>query len=179
MNFPLLSNLEWISPRPILFVTGEHAHSRYYSEDAYERAAEPKELYIVPNAGHVDLYDKTDLIPFDKLDEFFTEHLSPASSDAARELFRLQVLIRRAGGCTATRWTPAGYPRRWAAPARPTICGSGTSPRNGWPPATMPRREPQAATGTTSGAPNRPRRSATSSSKTSCWTRWLASPPPR
>jgi len=44
MNFPLLSKLEWISPRPILFVTGEHAHSRYISEDDYEQAAEPKEL---------------------------------------------------------------------------------------------------------------------------------------
>jgi fermentation-respiration switch protein FrsA (DUF1100 family) len=86
MSFPLLSNIAWISPRPILFVTGEHAHSRYHSEDAYERAAEPEELYIVPNPGHVDLYDKTDLISFDKLDEFFTEHLSPASSDAAGEL---------------------------------------------------------------------------------------------
>jgi fermentation-respiration switch protein FrsA (DUF1100 family) len=66
-------------PRPILFVTGEHAHSRYYSEDAYERAAEPKELYVVPNAGHVDLYDKTDLIPFDKLEAFFNEHLAPGA----------------------------------------------------------------------------------------------------
>jgi fermentation-respiration switch protein FrsA (DUF1100 family) len=75
MNFPLLANIEWISPRPILFVTGEHAHSRYFSEDAYELAAEPKELYVVPNAGHVDLYDKTDLIPFDKLEAFFTENL--------------------------------------------------------------------------------------------------------
>ncbi|MGG1400374.1 alpha/beta hydrolase [Bacillus salipaludis] len=52
---------------------GEHAHSRYFSEDAYELAAEQKELYIVPNSGHVDLYDKTDLIPFDKLESFFTE----------------------------------------------------------------------------------------------------------
>src|SRR5439155_17866215 len=60
MNFPLLTNITWISPRPILFVTGEHAHSRYYSEDAYQHAAEPKELHVVPNAGHVDLYDKTD-----------------------------------------------------------------------------------------------------------------------
>jgi len=49
-------------PRPILFVTGEHAQSRYISEDAYKPAAEPKELYVVPNAGHVDLYDRTDLI---------------------------------------------------------------------------------------------------------------------
>ena len=75
MNFPLLTHIKSISPRPILFVIGEHAHSRYFSEDAYKLAEEPKELYIVPNAGHVDLYDKTDLIPFDKLEAFFTENL--------------------------------------------------------------------------------------------------------
>lgn len=75
MNFPILTHITSISPRPILFVIGEHAHSRYFSEDAYELAAEPKELYIVPNAGHVDLYDKTDLIPFEKLETFFTENL--------------------------------------------------------------------------------------------------------
>jgi fermentation-respiration switch protein FrsA (DUF1100 family) len=75
MNFPLLTHLKSISPRPILFVVGEHAHSRYFSEDAYELAAEPKEFYVVANAGHVDLYDKTDLIPFDKLEEFFTKNL--------------------------------------------------------------------------------------------------------
>ncbi|MET7701051.1 alpha/beta hydrolase [Streptomyces sp. NPDC005485] len=75
MNFPLLSHLPWISPRPILFVAGENAHSRYFSEDAYKLAAEPKELHVVPNAGHVDLYDRTDLIPFGKLDEFFTKNL--------------------------------------------------------------------------------------------------------
>jgi fermentation-respiration switch protein FrsA (DUF1100 family) len=86
MNFPLLANIQWISPRPILFVAGEHAHSRYYSEDAYERAADPKELHVVPNAGHVDLYDKTDLIPFDKLEAFFTEHLGTPSSSATAEL---------------------------------------------------------------------------------------------
>jgi uncharacterized protein len=76
VNFPLLSSLEWISPRPILFVTGEHAHSRYFAEDAYELAAEPKELHVVPNAGHVDLHDKKHLIPVDKLDEFFTKSLA-------------------------------------------------------------------------------------------------------
>ncbi|MED4071768.1 alpha/beta hydrolase [Priestia endophytica] len=75
MNFPLLTYIKSISPRPILFIIGEHAHSRYFSEDAYELAAEPKELYIVPNAGHVDLYDKTDVIPFDKLEAFFAENL--------------------------------------------------------------------------------------------------------
>src|SRR6266511_2762352 len=75
-NFSLLDHIEWVSPRPILFIAGEHAHSRYFSEDAYEAAADPKELLVVPNADHVDLYDKTDLIPFDKLEEFFTENLA-------------------------------------------------------------------------------------------------------
>ncbi|WP_144528701.1 alpha/beta hydrolase [Peribacillus simplex] len=75
MNFPLLIHIKSISPRPILFIIGEHAHSRYFSEDAYELAEEPKELYIVPNAGHVDLYDKKDFIPFDRLESFFTENL--------------------------------------------------------------------------------------------------------
>ena len=75
MNFPLLDSIETISPRPILFVMGEKAHSRYFTEDAYARAAEPKELVVVPDARHIDLYDRTDLIPFDKLASFFQEHL--------------------------------------------------------------------------------------------------------
>lgn len=75
INFPLLENLPWISPRPLLLVIGENAHSRYFSEDAYEKAAEPKELFVVPGAGHVDLYDKTDVIPFKKLEEFFNNAL--------------------------------------------------------------------------------------------------------
>ncbi|WP_369249728.1 alpha/beta hydrolase [Streptomyces sp. R41] len=65
-----------ISPGALLFVVGEHAQSRYFSEDACELAAEPKELYVVPGANHVDLYDRTDLIPFDKLEEFFTKNLA-------------------------------------------------------------------------------------------------------
>jgi fermentation-respiration switch protein FrsA (DUF1100 family) len=73
MNFPMLDKLSWISPRPTLLVIGEHAHSRYFSEDIHEAAVEPKELYIVPGAGHVDLYDRTDMIPFDKLESFFNE----------------------------------------------------------------------------------------------------------
>lgn len=76
MNFFPFANIELLSPRPVLFIAGEHAHSRYFSEDAYERAGEPKELYIVPGAGHVDLYDRTELIPFDKLAAFFTENLN-------------------------------------------------------------------------------------------------------
>ncbi|AKB49490.1 hydrolase of the alpha/beta superfamily [Methanosarcina barkeri str. Wiesmoor] len=75
MNFPLMNYIDNISPRPILFIIGENAHSRYFSEDAYERAAEPKELYIVPGARHIDLYDRTDMIPFDKLESFFAKYL--------------------------------------------------------------------------------------------------------
>ena len=70
-----LNYIETISPRPILFIMGEKAHSRYFTEDAYKMAAEPKELYIVPGARHIDLYDRTDMIPFDKLTSFFTERL--------------------------------------------------------------------------------------------------------
>ncbi len=75
MNFYPFNDIETISPRPMLFITGDQAHSKEFSEDAYKRAAMPKELYYVKGAGHVDLYDKTDLIPFDKLDTFFKTHL--------------------------------------------------------------------------------------------------------
>ena len=59
-----------------MLIAGEDAHSRYYSEDVYKMASEPKELVIVPKANHVDLYDKKDLIPFDKLETFFTKYLN-------------------------------------------------------------------------------------------------------
>ncbi|WP_455598888.1 alpha/beta hydrolase [Cloacibacillus sp.] len=75
MNFYPFEDIETISPRPMLFITGSEAHSREFSEDAYRRAAEPKELYIVPKAGHVDLYDRVKLIPFDKLESFFKQSL--------------------------------------------------------------------------------------------------------
>lgn len=71
MNFYPFNDIETISPRALLFITGENAHSREFSEDAYKRVVEPKELYIVPGAGHVDLYDRTGLIPFGKLEAFF------------------------------------------------------------------------------------------------------------
>ena len=75
MNFFPFVQIETISPRPILFIVGENAHSRYFSEDAYKLAAEPKELYVVPKAGHVDLYDNPAFLPFEKLTVFFTENL--------------------------------------------------------------------------------------------------------
>lgn len=76
MNFYPFNDIETISPRPLLFISGDQAHSREFSEDAYRRAAEPKELVWVPGAGHVDLYDRVDLIPFDKLQSFFGLHLA-------------------------------------------------------------------------------------------------------
>ena len=74
-NFYPFNDIETISPRPMLFIAGETAHSREFSEDAYKRAAEPKELLIVQGAGHVDLYDRVGLIPFDKLTSFFRQNL--------------------------------------------------------------------------------------------------------
>lgn len=76
MNMPILTYINEISPRPILFVHGEKAHSRYFSETAYAAAAEPKELMIIPGASHVDLYDRVDLIPWAKLQSFFGQHLA-------------------------------------------------------------------------------------------------------
>ena len=75
MNFYPFADIESISPRPMLFIAGENAHSREFSEEAFRLAGEPKELVIVPNAGHVDLYDRVDLIPFAKLTQFFQAHL--------------------------------------------------------------------------------------------------------
>ena len=75
MNFYPFNDIETISPRPLLFITGDQAHSKEFSEDAYKRAAEPKELYYVAGAGHVDLYDRVELIPFDKLKSFFKANL--------------------------------------------------------------------------------------------------------
>lgn len=76
MNMPMMTYITEIAPRPILLIAGSEAHSRYFSEDAYAAAAEPKELLIIDGADHVDLYDQTDIIPFDRLAAFFGEHLA-------------------------------------------------------------------------------------------------------
>lgn len=75
MNFYPFNDIETISPRPMLFIAGEHAHSREFSEEAFRLAGQPKELVIIPGAGHVDLYDRVDLIPFAKLTSFFQTNL--------------------------------------------------------------------------------------------------------
>ena len=75
MNFQALDFIDEISPRPILFIVGDRAHSKAFSEKAYAAAKEPKELYVVEDAEHIDLYDRMDRIPFDKLESFFRENL--------------------------------------------------------------------------------------------------------
>lgn len=60
----------------VLIIHGEKAHSRYFGEDAFKTLkGDNKELMIIPGASHVDLYDRTDIIPFDKLESFFKEYL--------------------------------------------------------------------------------------------------------
>jgi fermentation-respiration switch protein FrsA (DUF1100 family) len=75
MNMPLLTYIKEIAPRAMLVIAGENAHSRYLTEDAYAAAAEPKEMMIIPGADHVDLYDQVNIIPWDKLQSFFDQHL--------------------------------------------------------------------------------------------------------
>lgn len=75
MNFYPFNDIETISPRPMMFVAGADAHSREFSEEAYKLAGQPKELVIISGAGHVDLYDRVNLIPFDKLTTFFQSNL--------------------------------------------------------------------------------------------------------
>lgn len=77
MNFFPFVQIETISPRPLLFIVGERAVSAYFSEDAYSKAAEPKELFVVPGASHVDLYDRPQYIAVSlpKLDAFFKQYL--------------------------------------------------------------------------------------------------------
>ena len=65
----------------VLIMHGEKAHSCYFSKDAYENMikdnpyTDNKELMLIPNAVHTDLYDKTDIIHFDKMEKFFKENL--------------------------------------------------------------------------------------------------------
>ena len=75
MNFPLLQSASEIRSA-VLLVHGEKAHSRYFSEGAYEKlTGNNKELMIIPGANHVDLYDNLNVIPFEKLKGFFEKYL--------------------------------------------------------------------------------------------------------
>ena len=56
-------------------MVGDWAHSRFFSQAAYAKAQEPKELYVVENAEHIYLYNRTDRIPFDKIEGFLKNNL--------------------------------------------------------------------------------------------------------
>ncbi|MEU6911804.1 alpha/beta hydrolase [Streptomyces olindensis] len=74
--FRQMTNIDLLAPRKALLVAGADAHSLYYSEDVRKTAPDAVDLVVVPGADHVDLYDRKDLIPFDRLDEFFTKNLA-------------------------------------------------------------------------------------------------------
>lgn len=75
INFPLMSRAGEIE-NAVLVIHGEKAHSRYFSEDAFRKLrGDNKELMIIPGAVHTDLYDNLDVIPFDKIENFFRVYL--------------------------------------------------------------------------------------------------------
>ena len=75
LNQPILCYSEEIQSA-VLVMHGEKAHSCYFSKDAFQKLqGDNKELLLIPDAVHTDLYDKTDVIPFDKLEQFFQDNL--------------------------------------------------------------------------------------------------------
>src|SRR6516164_8890450 len=75
--FTTYADMQAISPRPLLLIAGSEADTRYFSQDAFERAGEPKELMIVDGASHIDLYYKDEYVPSvaAKLADFYHQHL--------------------------------------------------------------------------------------------------------
>lgn len=75
MNMPILAYAGEIRSA-VLLIHGEKAHSRYFSEDTFKKLkGDNKELLIIPGANHTDLYDRMDIIPFDKIEAFFKTYL--------------------------------------------------------------------------------------------------------
>lgn len=77
MAFFPFEQIETISPRPLLLIAGSKADTLYFSQNAYEKAKEPKELHLIPGATHIDLYYKPQNVPqvAEKLTQFFTKNL--------------------------------------------------------------------------------------------------------
>lgn len=77
MEFFPFVQIETISPRPLLLIAGSKAQTLYFSEEAYEKAKEPKELFVVDGATHFDMYDKSQFVTpaVEKLTEFFNQNL--------------------------------------------------------------------------------------------------------
>lgn len=76
INAPILHYLDELDSA-VLLVHGEKAHNKFYSDDAYARMqGDNKKYLVVPDAVHIDLYDNTDVIPFDEMADFFDEYLN-------------------------------------------------------------------------------------------------------
>jgi uncharacterized protein len=78
MAFYPFEMIETISPRPLLVIAGSKAETKFWSDRVYEKAKEPKQLFVVDGATHVDLYDKPQFVgpAVSKLAEFFGQHLA-------------------------------------------------------------------------------------------------------
>lgn len=76
VNFGQLRHLADIAPRPVLLISGEHAHSLYFSKSVHAQIPQGSELVVVPGARHIDLYDRVEVIPFDRLESFFNGALA-------------------------------------------------------------------------------------------------------
>ncbi len=75
LNMPILQYADEIRSA-VLMIHGEKAHSCYFSKDAYAKLnSNNKELFLIPDAVHTDLYDNMDIIPFDKMADFFRKYL--------------------------------------------------------------------------------------------------------
>jgi hypothetical protein len=77
MAFYPFEGIELISPRPLLLIAGSEADTLYMSQNAIEKAKDPRELHIIEGASHIDLYWKPEYVPkvAGKLTEFFTKHV--------------------------------------------------------------------------------------------------------
>lgn len=78
INFTALDHVELLAPRPLLIIAGTKANTRYFSEEAYDKAGAPKEIFWVDGATHIELYYKKAYVEaaIDKLNKFFTEVMS-------------------------------------------------------------------------------------------------------
>ncbi|KUM78415.1 alpha/beta hydrolase [Streptomyces curacoi] len=76
-QYSAFAHQDWISPRPLLMIAGTDADTRYFTEEAIAQANEPKELYLIEGATHIDLYDKNEYVTpaVAKISEFFGKHL--------------------------------------------------------------------------------------------------------
>jgi fermentation-respiration switch protein FrsA (DUF1100 family) len=80
MAFFPFEQLETISPRPLLLIAGSKADTLFWSEAVHKKAKEPKELFVIDGATHIDLYDRARFVTpaVTKLAAFFSRQLSPA-----------------------------------------------------------------------------------------------------